>query len=243
MNESILDKTPKPPGLLPKHVQSWLIVGLAVLMILIMWLTGGRKPQVTPRPGAPLGVSPPLVEVNEGKIAELQNRIQELQREQLVAQNALTQQSRVLTAGAEGPAANDNAATATDAEHVKDPIQAEREKRGYLSLFASNIALTYRRNPAVFPPTGAEPTPHEFRVGNFRCSPCSKRSGIPHAIFQNDAAAPQFRGLPACRPYSSFSSERHREFRELRPGAEGGDPPCGRLWRSELGHRDLVRSF
>jgi len=43
MNEPIQEKAPKPPGLLPKHVQSWLILGLAVLMIVIMWLTGGKK--------------------------------------------------------------------------------------------------------------------------------------------------------------------------------------------------------
>ena len=41
---TIQDKAPKPPGLLPKNVQSWLLVGLAVLMVLIMWLTGGKKP-------------------------------------------------------------------------------------------------------------------------------------------------------------------------------------------------------
>ncbi len=44
MNEPIEEKAPKPAGLLPKHVQSWLLIGLAVLMVLIMWLTGGKKP-------------------------------------------------------------------------------------------------------------------------------------------------------------------------------------------------------
>ena len=50
MNEPIQDKSPKPPGLLPKHIQSWLIVGLAVSMVLIMWLTGSksRKPMQNP---------------------------------------------------------------------------------------------------------------------------------------------------------------------------------------------------
>ena len=43
MNEPIQEKTTTPPGLLPKHVQSWLILGLAVLMVVIMWLTGGKK--------------------------------------------------------------------------------------------------------------------------------------------------------------------------------------------------------
>jgi type IV secretion system protein VirB10 len=158
VNEPIEDKAPNPPGLLPKHVQSWLIVGLAVLMVLIMWLTGGKKPQATPKPGASLVVPPPLVDVNEEKIRELQNRIQELQREQLVAQNALTQQSRILAAGAEGSAASAYGTAAPGTERVEDPIQAERKKRGYLSLFASNVALSYRKNPAGSTPTAAEPT-------------------------------------------------------------------------------------
>src|SRR5260370_122586 len=54
MNEPIQDKAPKPPGLLPKHVQSWLILGLAVLMIVIMWLTGGKKQQNAAKARAPV---------------------------------------------------------------------------------------------------------------------------------------------------------------------------------------------
>src|SRR2546425_4736819 len=101
---TIQDKAPKPPGLLPKNVQSWLLVGLAVLMVLIMWLTGGKKPAAPSRsvPPAP-AVQAPL-EVNEAKIVDLQNRIQELQREQIVAQNALTQQSRSLAGESGQPA-------------------------------------------------------------------------------------------------------------------------------------------
>ena len=59
---TIQDKAPKPAGLLPKNVQSWLLIGLAVLMVLIMWVTGGKKP-VAPTKGvlpAPI-VLPPLV--------------------------------------------------------------------------------------------------------------------------------------------------------------------------------------
>src|SRR5258707_5920478 len=145
----IHDKSPKPPGLLPKNVQSWLLVGLAVLMVLIMWLTGGKKPAAPSRsvPPAP-AVQAPL-EVNEAKIVDLQNRMQQLQREQIVAQNALTQQSRLL-----GPTNQDPQAVAMSTsggtvppERVEDPIQAERKKRDYLSLFASNVALSYRKNP------------------------------------------------------------------------------------------------
>ena len=41
----VQEKAPKPQGLLPKNVQSWLLIGVAFLMVAIMWLTGGKKPQ------------------------------------------------------------------------------------------------------------------------------------------------------------------------------------------------------
>jgi type IV secretion system protein TrbI len=145
----IQDKAPKPPGLLPKNVQSWLLVGLAVLMVSIMWLTGGKKPPVPSRglPPAPAVVAP--LEVNEAKIVELQKRIEELQREQAVAQNALAQQAHPLTAGAaDSPSsAAPGSVSASSPERPEDAIEAERKKRAYLSLFSSNVALTYRKSP------------------------------------------------------------------------------------------------
>jgi len=146
MNEPIQDKAPKPPGLLPKNVQSWLLIGLALAMVLIMWLTGGKKPQATAKISVPSGTTQAPIEVNESKIAELQNRIQELQREQLVAQNALAQQTRLLKAAPQGSQL-DQSPNAQSSEHVEDPIKAEQKKRDYLSLFASNLALSYRKPP------------------------------------------------------------------------------------------------
>ena len=147
MNEPIEDKAPKPPGLLPKHVQSWLIVGLAVLMIVIMWLTGGKKHASATKATAPAAAEPQPVEVNQTKITELQNRIQELQREQLVAQSALAQQNRLLGGmpSGEQQAPAVNASANPTGERTEDTIQTERRKREYLSLFASNIALSYRK--------------------------------------------------------------------------------------------------
>jgi len=159
MNEPIQDKAPKPAGLLPKHVQSWLILGLAVLMIVIMWLTGGKKQQTAAKANAPIAQQPLPVEVNETKIADLQNRIQELQREQLAAQSALAQQNRFLGAAApDQQQAQSNYATGNSAgERNEDPIKAERRKRDYLSLFASNIALSYRKTPPTTQPGTSEP--------------------------------------------------------------------------------------
>jgi type IV secretory pathway VirB10-like protein len=154
----VQEKAQRPQGLLPKNVQSWLLIGLAFLMVAIMWLTGGKKPP-TPAKAASsaLPVMAPL-EVNETKISELQNRIEQLQRDQMVAQNALAQQTRSL-----GGAPQDSQQTQQPSasgypsdQRVEDPIQAERKRRAYVSLFASNVALTYRKTLAN-PPSAPEP--------------------------------------------------------------------------------------
>jgi type IV secretion system protein TrbI len=144
----------KPQGLLPKNVQSWLLVGLAFLMIAIMWLTGGKKPQPSVR-ATPLSSPTPVpLEVNETKIRDMQNRIEELQRQQVVAQSALAQQTRSLGVppidSQQGPqSAPLNPAADSSAQ---DPLEAERKRRAYVSLFASNVALSYRKT-ATNPPT------------------------------------------------------------------------------------------
>jgi type IV secretory pathway VirB10-like protein len=160
MNEPIQEKTPKPPGLVPKNVQSWLLIGLALLMVTIMWLTGGKKPQSAVKtPNTTVPAQAPL-EINETQITELQNRIQELQRQQLVAQSALAQQTRLLGAMPQDsqPGQQSSAAGNQPPEHAEDTIQSERKKREYLSLFASNVAVSYRKSASGTPtPMQTEP--------------------------------------------------------------------------------------
>ena len=156
MNEPIQEKTTTPPGLLPKHVQSWLILGLAVLMVVVMWLTGGKKQPTVPKTNAAM-LQPPLpLEVNETKITELKNRIQELQREQLAAQSALVQQNRLLgTSSDPQQPQSSNASGNSTPGSTEDPIQTERKRRQYVSLFSSNIALSYRKG---VPSTNSAPS-------------------------------------------------------------------------------------
>ena len=158
MNQStqpaqVQDKAQKPQGLLPKNVQSWLLIGLAFLMVAIMWLTGGKKP---PTPAKAASSAAPLeapLEVNETKIAEMQNRIQDLQRQQLVAQSALAQQTRLLDSTSQDSqqAQPQSASGSPSDQRAEDPIQIERKRRAYVSLFASNVALTYRKTPSIPP--------------------------------------------------------------------------------------------
>ncbi|MGH9739059.1 MAG: TrbI/VirB10 family protein [Candidatus Acidiferrales bacterium] len=161
MNEPIQEKAPKPPGLLPKHVQSWLILGLAVLMVVIMWMTGGKKVQTASKQNSPVAQAPAPLEVNETKIAEMQSRIQELQRQELIAQNALAEQGRVLGVRPTGQQPNQRnyESNSASTERGEDPIQAERKKRDYLSLFASNVALSYRKNATASAVGAAELAP------------------------------------------------------------------------------------
>jgi type IV secretory pathway VirB10-like protein len=158
----VQEMAPKPPGLLPKNVQSWLLIGLALVMVLIMWLTGGKKPQTPTKtmPPAPMVQAP--LEVNDAKIAELQNRIQELQREQIVAENALAQPNRPMNnLTPDLPQTQQSGAAASgSADRPEDVIRAEKKKREYLSLFSSNVALSYRKpQPGATAPAAEANTP------------------------------------------------------------------------------------
>jgi len=163
---SLHDKSSKPPGLLPKNVQSWLLAGLAVLMVVIMWLTGGKKPATPSRSAPPPPAVQAPLELNEAKIVELQNRIRDLQREQIVAQNALAQQTRTLTSNVDPQPSS--ASGGVPPQHAEDSIREERQKRDYLSLFASNVALSYRKNPesahAPEPPSSVPASPEAMQL-------------------------------------------------------------------------------
>jgi len=158
MNQStqpaqVQEKAQKPQGLLPKNVQSWLLIGLAFLMVAIMWLTGGKKPPTPAKAASSAGPVEAPLEVNETKIAEMQNRIQDLQRQQLVAQSALAQQTRLLDSTPQDSqqAQPQSASGSPSDQRAEDPIQIERKRRAYVSLFASNVALTYRKTPSIPP--------------------------------------------------------------------------------------------
>jgi type IV secretion system protein TrbI len=157
----VQEKAPKPQGLLPKNVQSWLLIGLAFLMLAIMWLTGGKKPPTPTKAASSAAPTLAPLEVNETKISELQNRIEQLQRDQMVAENALTQQTRLLGGGPQDSqqSQQQSASGYPPDQRAEDPIETERKRRAYVSLFASNVALTYRKTPAIAPATEPDAAP------------------------------------------------------------------------------------
>src|SRR5216683_7998035 len=58
---TVENKAPKPAGLLPKNTQQLVILGVAVVMVLIMWLTGSGKRRATSSTAPPAGarIQPP----------------------------------------------------------------------------------------------------------------------------------------------------------------------------------------
>jgi type IV secretion system protein VirB10 len=141
------------------------MLSLALLMVIIMWFTGGKKAQTAATSSTPGVQTQAPLEVNEGKIAELQSRIQDLQREQQIALNQQNKFFGALQSNAQTtePAQVTNP-TQPPPETPADPIQDERKKRAYLSLFSSNVALSYRKELAQpeSAPTATPPTTNPF---------------------------------------------------------------------------------
>ncbi|MGB2590667.1 MAG: TrbI/VirB10 family protein [Candidatus Acidiferrum sp.] len=207
----IQEKESKPAGLLPKNVQSWLLLGLAFLMLAIMWLTGGKK---TPAPAkaAPSSAPPEApLEVNQAKINDLQNRIADLQRQQMVAQNALAQQTRLFSGSSPEALQNQpqTSASGISEPRPEDPIQAEKKNRAYLSLFASNVALTYRNNPAVA--AGMEGATPPALPGPVPSQPESQAAAILPNLALEDSHVPVAPTLLPAQSDSATSTHQPKE--------------------------------
>ncbi len=147
------DKRTPPPGILPKNAHAWVISGLAAVMVAAIWLSGGKTPKERP---APAPVANAVIDPNAFRIQEYKKRLEDETRKLETEQAQLIHHEQALSA--EAPAARSTSGgpwetTYRGSEGVA--LRAEKEKRDYESLFASNIALTLRKEPA----TGKEAAP------------------------------------------------------------------------------------
>ncbi len=186
----VQDKRTDPPGILPKNIQSWVLTGIALVMIIIIAFSGKSAPK-TQRPSSQPS---PIVDPNAERIQEYQKRIEEQTRKLQIEQAALAR-----TQAALGPAAGVTGSASSDpppapyrlvaspayapAEHTpqRDSIRMDKEKREYESLFASNLALTYRSG-LVAKPAAVQPSP----------SPLSEESLaklLPFYLYANQAVS------------------------------------------------------
>jgi type IV secretion system protein TrbI len=119
-----------PRGVVPRGFQTWLMVGLAVGIVLIILLTGQREP---PKPT--VATSAASAAPNPDRLRDYQERLRAMEaRQALEAQAAATAPAAPIAPRYDEP-------TAPPAE---DPIVAERKRRDYESLFASNVVSSRR---------------------------------------------------------------------------------------------------
>lgn len=170
----VTDHRPVPRGVLPRGVQTWLMAGLALVMVIIILLAGQPEP---PEGSAPTsGVAQPP---NADRVREYQDRLRTLEaqaaREAQAAALSTTQSPAMLYEEATTPA-------------PQDPIATDRRRREYESLFASNVVIS--RRPEGERPDVGRPSPVGTSATDFlRDPPNSSLDEIADAVVRATARA------------------------------------------------------
>lgn len=163
----VVDHRTPPPGVLPRHLQAWLMGGLALGILAIIVLTG--RPQPASREAASTGLAAAL---SPERLREYQERLRGLETK--------TQQPQPPPS----PAATPRAATGGEPRPASpppaDPTEADRKRREYESLFASNVVLSRR-------PDGQRLMASDSGARSTRPSPSSP-DGLPTMPSVDDVA-------------------------------------------------------
>ncbi len=147
----------KPPGTLPKNAQVWALVAIAVVMVSVIAFSSGGANK--PKPvGTAQGTN--ATDPSQQRIQEFKQRIedeaQKLKTEQAQLAEAKNGLARAVTgenSGAPNPEQSGGYPDRNpyrpdyggESQTPENQIAAEKAKREYASLFASNIALSYRK--------------------------------------------------------------------------------------------------
>jgi type IV secretion system protein VirB10 len=126
----ITDRRPTPRGVLPRGIQTWLMAGIAGVILLII-VVAGRPEQAARRAPAAAPASAPSSE----RLRDYQDRLR-------IMETRAAQDSPAPMTSPAGPPAPVSASAPHTAS--QDVLVAERRRRDYESLFASNIVLSRR---------------------------------------------------------------------------------------------------
>lgn len=139
----VTDHRTTPKGVLPRRTQMWVMLGVALGVLAIVVFAGhpAPAPRTTPMPAQMLAPNPDRLRDFQVQLRALDDRTR---------QQAMNQAPTPTTrpTGSEDPAPAAGSAAATD------PVVAERKRREYESLFASNVVFS--RRPAAQQPAGSE---------------------------------------------------------------------------------------
>ena len=145
---SVTDHRIAPRGVLPRSTQTWLMVGVALGILGIIVFAGHPEPAarpVTPAASTPLAPNPERLRDYQDRLRVMEERA----RQQALSLNDSRPTAISRPVYDEPPAA---AGTA-------DPLEGERKRREYESLFASNVVMSRRpdgqqlaTSPGLAPP-------------------------------------------------------------------------------------------
>jgi type IV secretory pathway VirB10-like protein len=150
----LIDRRTMPAGVVPRHLQQWVLVGVASVMAGIMALSGlPAKPRSSTMPApAALAVDP-----NQQRIEEYQRRVLE-QAQRLTAEQAQLQDAKDSVATeSRTTAATAPRERATHEVRAAHEERATHEERG---RFADNVAFSRPTATPAAGPTGPPTTAH-----------------------------------------------------------------------------------
>jgi type IV secretion system protein TrbI len=149
----VIDHRTVPAGVVPRHLQQWLIIGVAVVMAGIMALSGSpTKSRTTTEPSAGAAV----VDPNQQRIEEYQRRIQE-QAQRLATEQAQLQLTKdaVANGAVKAGAPSDAVPTDSGTTHAA-PVRASRDELA--PRVSDNVAFSKDgRTPSVPAPPAEAP--------------------------------------------------------------------------------------
>jgi type IV secretory pathway VirB10-like protein len=208
----VTDHRTAPRGVLPRRMQTWIMLGLAVGILGIIMLAGRPEPAPHAVTSAPAALPP-----NPDRLRDYQDRLRvldERSRVQSLTESPTVRPQPVVYESGGAPAA-------------MDPLEAERKRREYDSLFASNVVVSRRpegqrlvgadgtRTSAAAPMTPADgvPAPPSIDAVADAVVRATARFAPPNeALAQGDAAGGDRNGPKTIRRESDAATN-------LRPAA------------------------
>src|ERR1051325_9629523 len=128
----VTDRRPVPRGVLPRGTQAWLMAGIAVGIVAVILIAGRPEPPPVPATVRVPAQEPP----SPDRVRDYQDRLRQL--ESRAAQEPQPEQTPVAPSAVRQPYTN------VEPQTADDPLAADRRRREYESLFATNLVFSRR---------------------------------------------------------------------------------------------------
>jgi type IV secretion system protein TrbI len=190
----VVDHRKPPRGVLPRGAQAWLMAGLALGLLAIVVITGRPTPAARPAPVSPGQSAAP----NPDRLRDYQDRLR-------VLDERSRQQAQVDAVPPAAPVLYEIGGS----ERV-DPLEQEKQRREYESLFASNVVLS-RRTDGQRPLSTGERTPSARAQGN-PAEPPSPPSldDVAEAVVRATSRSTPAQTTPAAREQTAVQNNEPR---------------------------------